>query len=125
MITIQTKHSSNRDFDHGDKFKHTVRAISFKNCGKSISAGMLMSEVGIAVDAKSHLVKRALEALAAFHQAGFYHGDPRHENLLDCEGTLKWCDLQITGSEGSSLHLCHNIMVLLRSFGVQGCGSVT
>eukprot|EP00291_Cryptomonas_curvata_P008134 CAMPEP_0172186986 /NCGR_PEP_ID=MMETSP1050-20130122/21089_1 /TAXON_ID=233186 /ORGANISM="Cryptomonas curvata, Strain CCAP979/52" /LENGTH=513 /DNA_ID=CAMNT_0012861263 /DNA_START=54 /DNA_END=1595 /DNA_ORIENTATION=+ len=108
-------------FSHDSKFRNAVRAVDFRNCGKRLGAGMLMDEVGgdLARHAAPRDVRSALESLAAFHRTGYYHGDPRRANLLDCRGTLKWCDLQYAGSSGAALHFCKDITELLRSFGVK------
>ena len=105
-------------FSHDSKLRIAVRAIEFRNCG--LGAGMLMDEVGgdLLPHAAPQDVRSALEALAVFHRTGFYHGDPRRANLLDCRGTLKWCDLQYASSSGTAYNFCKDITELLRSFSV-------
>ena len=62
-------------------------------------AGMLMSEVGVKVQGQGLKSRsKALDVLWKLHHAGFYHGDARMSNLLQCSSGYKWCDLQRAGS---------------------------
>jgi hypothetical protein len=75
-----------------------VKATRFSRATASIAsggAGMLMEEVGEPVAPKDHRnLARALHALSDLHRAGFTHGSARLDNLVECGGRLKWCDLQ-------------------------------
>jgi hypothetical protein len=89
-------------------------------------AGMLMSDVGTEIELNQlrNLKRRgALDSLWRLHKAGFYHGDARKQNLLECGGDYKWCDLQHAGSLAIlpdemqvQDHLMHDIRTLLSSF---------
>ena len=77
-----------------------VRATKFDRT--ELGAGMLMDEVGLAVKpgaawdmatAKATLAG-ALVALRDLHAAGYCHVSARLDNLLDCGGRIKWCDVQ-------------------------------
>jgi hypothetical protein len=62
-------------------------------------------------------LKRALVALASLHQAGF------SQNLLNCSGKCKWCDLQGAqdnsemGDKIKKRLFSYDISTLLQSFG--------
>ena len=90
-------------------------------------AGMLMADVGTAIESNQLRKRRfALDSLSNLHIAGFYHGDARKQNLLECCGSYKWCDLQRAGSLVNlpndfqvQEHLKHDIRTLLSSFGYE------
>lgn len=81
-------------------------------------AGMLMEEVGEPVAPKDHRnLARALHALSDLHRAGFTHGSARLDNLVECGGRLKWCDLQrakrMCGRLSTEKPLRHDFLVTL------------
>ena len=88
-------------------------------------AGMLMSDVGAAIESNQYRKRMAaLDLIVKLHQAGYYHGDARKQNLLEFCGNFKWCDLQRAGilaslpdDEQRQAHLMHDICMILNSFG--------
>lgn len=61
-----------------------------------IAGAYLMKEVGSR--ASKRLIKQIVISLVALHQASLTHGDPRVDNIILVNGSLKWIDFRQCGS---------------------------
>ena len=100
-----------------------VKATKMVRCVENDGAGLLMEEVGNEVEASDVNLDRGLGALVSLHKSGFSHGDARRQNLLNCLGRFKWCDLQFAvdmtaqSDKKKEIKFSEDLSTFLKSFG--------
>ena len=122
ILRLQTEDQKNQQvaLRAGDLI---VKATSMISCLETDGAALLMEEVGHKVEEGN--LQRGVDALVSLHKSGFCHGDARRQNLLNCLGSFKWCDLQFAHDLSGELAdvkkkmISHDITEFLKSFQIK------